>query len=125
MGYLWSVSTSTGCLAGAQAFTSDRTQECYQPTSANPAYRLTFWLDVEPNFDGRGATTRKNFAMAAGLEGQRLYLLFDVATVVVRLGPLGGRTFQDVALLEALLLDFFRQTLRGPEGRFAHCLRGA
>lgn len=82
-------------------------QQCYHATSANPAYGLTFWLNVEPNFNGRGAITRKNFAMAAGLGGQRLYLLFDIATAVVRLGPFGVPNFQDVTLLKALLPDFF------------------
>lgn len=78
-------------------------KECFKGTPVNPAYGLTFWLTPDPSVLRSTRNTKSHFAMAAGAGGQRLYLLFDIGTVVVRLGPVRRRDFRDLPLLKALL----------------------
>lgn len=97
-------------------------RECFEPSSANPGYGLSFWLlrpglvppgriqsvDVDPDLERRFGCIN----MAAGAGDQRLYLIPDLDLVVVRQaggilralrGRRGGPAYSDGAFLRALL----------------------
>lgn len=78
-------------------------RECYHPGKANPAYGLSFWLNPNQAALRRSLEPSKDFAMAAGLGGQRLYLLPKDKLVVIRFGPLFGENYRDVPFLSSLL----------------------
>lgn len=108
----------------------DLLKQCFEPSKANPAYGLTWWLPAEGNpelsliADGPAADLLKRRAkdaeipralgpdgkpvvvwMAAGLGKQRLYVLPQYRMVVVRFAEATpkGRAFDDREFLRLLL----------------------
>lgn len=108
----------------------DLLKQCFEPSKANPAYGLTWWLPAEGNpelsliADGPAAELLKRRAkdaetqralgpdgkpvvvwMAAGLGKQRLYVLPQYRMVVVRFAEATpkGRAFDDREFLRLLL----------------------
>jgi CubicO group peptidase (beta-lactamase class C family) len=105
-------------------------RECFEPSTTNPTYGLTWWLpangDAEASLiaDGPGANAVRRarqrsqnrptlgpdgkpltMYMAAGLGKQRLYVIPAVDLVVVRFAEASreGRAFDDLAFLAPLL----------------------
>jgi CubicO group peptidase (beta-lactamase class C family) len=99
---------------------------CFEGTTANPGYGLTWWLlrpglvppsarQMDLGADAGRIAARADVRMAAGAGNQRLYLLPEHDLAVARQAPLdwraqrrGGQAprtpaFSDIGLLEALL----------------------
>lgn len=92
---------------GNQLLSKDLLRECFRPAKANPGYGLSFWLTPDTTALRRATKAKPDFAMAAGLGGQRLYLLPTRELVVVRMGPLFGNAYRDEPFLSALLEESF------------------
>jgi len=75
--------------------------ECFQPSSANPRYGLTFWLNSGEE-SARGAKGVK-LVQAAGAGKQRLYVIPSRDLVVVRQGLLTKPAFQDREFIQRLV----------------------
>jgi len=106
-------------------------KQLFRPSTSNPAYGLSWWLRrgttaQAPGLGGEGSgrpllsrlarrrggnqksadpsAVPTDLVMAAGAGKQRLYLIPSRELVVVRMGPIrGGRSFNDVEFLRALL----------------------
>lgn len=64
--------------------------ELWKPSSANPRYGLTWWLDSGQG-DGAGGTSQPRMIFAAGLGGQKLYVVPSQGLVIARLAPVWER----------------------------------
>ncbi len=111
--------------------------QCFEPSSANPRYGLTFWLGFDAESDVTDgplakrllkertereiakldpalfASFPKDFAMAAGKGKQRLYLFPSWKLVVVRQGD-SGVEFSDIAQLAPIIAALATATLPPP-----------
>lgn len=93
-----------GTWQGKQIVPAQLMDECFRPSQANKAYGLTFWLYPNAPMRTHQTPPLKDFAMAAGMGGQRLYLFFKWQLAIVRLGPVrGANNFRDLPFLNALL----------------------
>lgn len=92
---------------GKQILPAELLKECYRPAKANPGYGMSFWLTPDTSALYRRGQTKKDFAMAAGKGGQRLYLFPKQDLIVVRFGPVFRDDYRDVPFLEALLGESF------------------
>lgn len=116
---------------GVRLLPDSLVKQLFIPSSVNSAYGLTWWLSggttaQAPGLGGEGRDGRllrrraerratvqnvphasavpADLVMAAGAGKQRLYLIPSRELVIVRMGPLrGGRNFDDVEFLDALL----------------------
>ena len=76
--------------------------ECFEGSKANPTYGLNFWL-IGKRANRRNATIPADTVTAAGLYGQKLYIIPSEKLLVVRLGRTGTRSrFNDQKFLDGL-----------------------
>lgn len=109
---------NSGNWRGQQVLPAHLLAECFQGSSAMPAYGLTFWLNQEIPQQVRDALPRQlrrgkdgrvicpqapgDLVAAAGYRDNRLYLIPSRRLVIVRLGD-GDRDFKDAEFLRLLL----------------------
>lgn len=109
-----------GVWKGRQVLDANRLAECFEGSTALPAYGLTWWLNkpIPPEklavadtpikqTDGTGGPpfytgAPPDLVVAAGYADQRLYVMPSLGLVVVRLGT-GDRKWSDAAFLARLL----------------------
>lgn len=108
---------NAGAWEGQQLFPADEMAAMLRGTSANPAYGLTWWLNVPtlPELRGEIQLLRRNLGgvehvpglegmvVAAGAFKQRLYIIPSRRMVVVRFGNSVGEQFDDGRFLGLLL----------------------
>lgn len=91
--------------------------ECSDGTPVNPGYGITFWLPTQGGINSKGHSTNQSaeklksihapdlIIKAAGVGGQKLYVIPSQNLVVVRQAsrlPLWGRGFEDTGFLAPL-----------------------
>ena len=107
-----------GLWEGREVLDPDLLAECFVGSAANPAYGLTFWLPMRPGGTGwKGASLDERLAdlrdahvpddlvAAAGVGGQKLYIVPSMQLVVARQARrkvVGGWGFEDALFLEPL-----------------------
>ncbi len=107
-----------GQWAGKSVLDKNLLSECFQGTAANPGYGISFWLPVSGGTDSEGGNAGQGAAKlkeihapaliikAAGVGGQKLYVIPSQDLVVVRQAsrlPLWGRGFEDAAFLAPIV----------------------
>ena len=103
-----------GLWANKEILKKDILAECFQGTVVNPGYGVTFWLPVNGGIDSKGGSADPSAAelravgapdviiKAAGVGGQKLYVIPSMNLVIVRQAlrlPLWGRGYQDAEFL--------------------------
>jgi CubicO group peptidase (beta-lactamase class C family) len=105
-----------GVAGGKQVVPADLLQELFKGSAVNPAYGITWWLnvDVPPELRAEIKQLQNNMGgmdRVPGLEGmvtaagafkQRLYVIPSRRMVVVRFGNSVGRQFDDATFLSLL-----------------------
>lgn len=87
---------------GKQIVPTKHFDECFVGSKANPNYGLNFWL-VGKRANRLHDMIPKDTVTAAGLYGQKLYIIASKKMLVVRLGKTGSRSrFNDVRFLRDL-----------------------
>jgi CubicO group peptidase (beta-lactamase class C family) len=90
---------------GKKVLDKNLLQQCYEGTTANASYGLTFWLNA-PGLSPVGkpqdllAAAPQDTIMAAGADDQRLYVIPSKSLVIVRFGR--DNSFEDDAFLSLL-----------------------
>lgn len=84
-------------LDGRGVLPPGKVKELFRPAPANAGYGLTWWMPVSRN-------SLKDVAMAAGLGGQRLYVIPSLRLTIVRQAPVVGSrgNFRDPEFLGLL-----------------------
>lgn len=90
-----------GAWQGEQIVPLEHFDECFRGSEANGRYGLNFWL-IGASAHKRNARIPNDTVTAAGMRGQKLYIMPSKQLLVVRLGNTQGR-FDDVGFLTALL----------------------
>lgn len=86
----------------AQIVPPKHLDDCYVGTKANPIYGLNFWLTGK-NHHKRDRAIPADTVAAAGMWGQKLYVIPSRKLTIVRLAKTGGqRGFNDLEFLGAL-----------------------
>lgn len=107
-----------GQWSGREILSPDLLAQCFQGTTANPGYGLSFWLPLAGGTDAEGRNTDQRadrlralagpdqIIKAAGVGGQKLYIIPSRQMVIVRQAsriPLWGRGFTDDGFLAPIL----------------------
>jgi CubicO group peptidase (beta-lactamase class C family) len=86
----------------AQIVPAEHLAECFAGSDANPVYGLNFWL-VGKQTHRRDPAIPEDAVAAAGMYGQKLYIVPSRRLVIVRFGQAGVRAgFADLEFLGAL-----------------------
>ncbi len=107
-----------GQWAGKEILKKELLAECFQGTTVNPGYGMTFWLPMNGGINSEGHSADRSAAKlkavgapdqiikAAGVGGQKLYVIPSRNLVIVRQAsrlPVFGRGFDDAGFLAPIL----------------------